>query len=165
MRYSELIKTPDIITLGNVALGVLSIIFSINKEFATAAAMMLGAVALDFLDGKVARAMKREGEFGKQLDSLSDLVSFGVAPAVLAYQTTGYSILNVMIIIFYVCAGTLRLARYNITKMEGYYSGLPITNAGWIIPLWYFIGLPYMIFLILAAGILFISPIKVKKFI
>ncbi len=165
MGYREIVKAPDVLTLGNLALGVLSIIFSIKKDFKMAAAMMLAAVILDFLDGKVARMMKREGNFGKELDSLCDMVSFGVAPAVFVHQLEAYSALNIAILVFFVCAGALRLARFNITKMKGYYNGLPITNAGWIIPLWFFIGWPYLIFVILALGIFFISPIRIKKVI
>ncbi|MEM4244869.1 MAG: CDP-diacylglycerol--serine O-phosphatidyltransferase [Candidatus Nanoarchaeia archaeon] len=165
MRYKELVKAPDFLTLGNLTLGVLSIIFSIKKDFNTAATMMIAAVFLDFLDGRVARMMRREGNFGKELDSLCDLVSFGVAPAIFVYQAEVYSILTLIILVFFVCAGALRLARFNITEMKDYYNGLPITNAGWIIPLWYFIRLPYITFVILVIGILFISPIRIKKVI
>jgi CDP-diacylglycerol--serine O-phosphatidyltransferase len=165
MKYRNIIKIPDALTLANLAFGVLSIIFSINNNFLVAAIMMLGSVLFDLFDGKVARWTKRQGDFGKQLDSLSDLVSFGVAPAIFALQFSGYQTINILIALFFVCAGALRLARFNITEMKGYYSGLPITNAGWIIPAWYFLGLPYMIFLVILIGVLFIIPLRIKKVI
>ncbi len=163
MKYRELIKIPDLFTLSNAILGIFSIFFSINRNFIVAGIMMIAAIFFDYFDGKIARKIRRKGEFGKQLDSLSDVISFGVAPAVFVFQVSGYSLLNLVILGFFVCAGVLRLARYNITEMKGYYSGLPITNAGWAVPVWYFLGLPYINFLVLAIGILFVSPIRIKK--
>lgn len=163
MRYRELIKIPDGLTLFNALLGILSIFFSIERNFTFAAIMLFGAVVFDFLDGKVARLMKRQGEFGKQLDSLCDMISFGVAPAVFVFMLEGSEPFNIFVLLFFVAAGALRLARFNISEMKGYYSGLPITNAGWMIPVWHLMGLPYIILLALVIAVLFISPIKVKK--
>ena len=76
---------PNILTLGGVCLGISSIKFSIDGNFNLAVTLILLAAILDALDGRVARLIKGTSEFGKELDSLTDFVSFGIAPVLILY--------------------------------------------------------------------------------
>jgi len=159
------LKTADFLTIGNFISGLLSILFSINLEFTYAALMMLAAVIFDFLDGRVARMLRQENEFGKQLDSLADLTSFAVAPVIIAYTQGLNNTISIVVFFIFATCGMLRLARFNITKTKGFI-GIPITTNGYVIPLLYFIfsGFNQYILLYYAiAGVLMISNIKIKK--
>ena len=135
----------------------------------------------DMFDGKVARTKKRRTEeekhFGIQLDSLSDLVCFGILPAVIGYHLGINKSYLIPIIVFYPLAALIRLAYFNVLEImrKGNgpvkeYIGLPVTSSALIFPfLWIFkkfIG-PYFVYiygaLLLIVGLLFISRIKVKK--
>jgi CDP-diacylglycerol--serine O-phosphatidyltransferase len=128
---------------------------------------MLIAVFFDFIDGRVARYMKKVSNFGKELDSLSDLVSFGVAPVVLAFQTSktikeGW-IFAIIIYVLFLTAGALRLARFNLKEMN-HFEGMPITVNGVIIPVLYFFELSsWYPFIFLVSGVLMISAFRIKK--
>ena len=149
---------------------MLSIFHSISAQFKYAVIFLLIAVAFDYLDGKVARLMKEGAtDFGKQLDSLSDLISFGVAPAVFAYCIGLNDPLSIIVLIFFVVCGLLRLARFNVIKMK-YFEGIPITTSGYLVPLLYllnvtFLNLPWIYLLpyYFIMGCLMISSIKLKK--
>ena len=112
---------PSLLTLGNLASGVMAIIFSANDHFTSAAWAIIAGVILDMSDGRVARWMGATSQFGLELDSLSDLTTFGVAPAIMMYQLAlsplgrpGY-----MIAIFFVrLAAALRLARFNLKASQ-----------------------------------------------
>lgn len=127
---------PSCLTVGNLFLGIMSIIFALQNQWQYAAIMVIIGMLLDGLDGRVARMLNAQSEFGKELDSLSDLVSFGVAPAMIMYVTllqhagpAGWFLTA----IFPIC-GALRLARFNVQPGEpGYFIGLPITAAGGIL--------------------------------
>ena len=111
---------PNILTLGGVCLGISSIKFSIDGNFSLAVILILFAAILDALDGRVARLIKGTSEFGKELDSLTDFVSFGIAPVLILYfwELINYGKLGWAIaLIFSVCC-VLRLARFNLTKNE-----------------------------------------------
>lgn len=129
------------LTTFSLYLGLSSIFWSIQGNYENAAYLILAAMICDMLDGTVARMTKSISEFGKELDSLADLVSFGVAPAVLIYhaywseelmaRSTEGKTGAVMAIIFVICAA-LRLARYNVfqsTHRESF-TGLPTPAAG-----------------------------------
>lgn len=127
---------PSMFTVGNLFLGIISIIVAFQSNFAWAALLVIIGMALDGLDGRVARALNAQSEFGKELDSLSDVISFGVAPAFIMYGV----VLNeigwvgtVITAIFPIC-GALRLARFNVaTGTPNYFIGLPITAAGGVL--------------------------------
>ncbi|MDQ0418243.1 CDP-diacylglycerol--serine O-phosphatidyltransferase [Croceifilum oryzae] len=129
---------PNCLTVGNLFLGIMAILLAIHEEkyWEYAAIMVIIGMLLDGLDGRVARMLNAQSEFGKQLDSLSDLITFGVAPAVIMYVSvlqpmgfTGW----VVTAIFPIC-GALRLARFNVHPgVPGYFIGLPITAAGGIL--------------------------------
>ena len=72
---------PSVFTIGNLFLGIISIIVAFQNNFKIAAILVIIGMLLDGLDGRVARALNAQSEFGKELDSLSDVISFGVAPA------------------------------------------------------------------------------------
>lgn len=97
-----------------------------------AAALVLVAAGLDLLDGAVARRSASDGEFGGNLDSLADLVSFGVAPALALYLSSLHAlpVTGVAVCLFYVVCGALRLARFPLVKSPDLFVGLPIPPAG-----------------------------------
>ena len=162
-----LVKIPHVLTLLNLIAGILCIFFSMMNQFKIASAFLLLAVFLDFCDGKSARRLNKVTDLGKELDSLCDLVSFGVAPVMFAFNAAssvwGGQTVAVICYILFVCAGALRLARFNITNIKTF-EGMPITPNGILVPVVYFLGLinwiPY--FLLLSA-ILMISSFKIKK--
>jgi CDP-diacylglycerol--serine O-phosphatidyltransferase len=131
---------PSLFTIGNLFLGVLSIILVFNNEPERAAVLIIVAMLLDGLDGRVARALNAQSEFGKELDSLSDVISFGVAPAFIMYVVAfnDPTVLSpafawIVTAIFPIC-GALRLARFNVVAgTPGYFIGLPIPAAGGVL--------------------------------
>ena len=172
-RIFSLLKFADIFTLFNVALGLISIVLSISNNFTYAAVVLLIAVVFDYLDGKIAVSLHQQNTFGKELDSLADTVSFGVAPAIFGFslmQTASrmrqfqISFAIIAFTIFLFC-GILRLARYNIMDMKGVYQGMPITLNGIIIPLIYFFNVPfrYYPYIYLVLGILMVSSLRIRK--
>ena len=128
---------PNLFTIGNLFLGVIAIIMAFNDEPNSAALLVIIAMLLDGLDGRVARALNAQSEFGKELDSLSDVISFGVAPAFIMYQAAFQDVSPAMAwivtAIFPIC-GALRLARFNVIDgVPGYFIGLPIPAAGGVL--------------------------------
>ncbi|MAJ85863.1 MAG: CDP-diacylglycerol--serine O-phosphatidyltransferase [Candidatus Pelagibacter sp.] len=125
---------PNLLTIAGVCLGISSIKFSLDLNFKLAVVFILLASILDALDGRIARLIKATTDFGKELDSLTDFVSFGIAPAFIIYFWTlnqygkiGWAIT----LIFSVCC-VLRLARFNLTKYnssqewkQNYFEGIP----------------------------------------
>src|SRR5260370_32502202 len=125
---------PTLFTVGNLFCGYLSIWRSIDGNFTAAAILIIVAAVLDALDGRVARWTHSTSEFGEEYDSLADLVSFGVAPAVLAHSwgLADFQSLGWMASFLFVVCGSMRLARFNIqTKVmdKRYFVGLPIPAA------------------------------------
>ena len=133
---------PNILTLGGVCLGISSIKFSINGNFSLAVTLILFAAILDALDGRIARLIKGTSDFGKELDSLTDFVSFGIAPVFILYfwELKNYGKLGWAIsLIFSVCC-VLRLARFNLTKIDNqnewknnFFEGVPSPAGGLLI--------------------------------
>jgi CDP-diacylglycerol--serine O-phosphatidyltransferase len=136
MNILRTIKVADLFTTGNLCCGVLAIFTASNNQFGIAVVCILLALVFDTLDGKVAKLMHQENSFGKQLDSLADLISFGVAPAALYYSLRNPGIGILLILILFTVCGMLRLARYNISESEGF-EGVPITVNGVIFPILY----------------------------
>lgn len=128
---------PNLFTSSNLIFGVLSIVKTFEKDFFTAAIFIVMALIADAFDGRTARFFGVDGDFGKELDSLCDVVSFGVSPAILIYNMyllpLGYIAL-IPIAIFPVCAA-FRLARFNIStdSVQGYFMGLPAPAGGCIL--------------------------------
>ena len=129
---------PTLFTVGNLFCGYLSIWTSIRGTFETAALLIIGAAVLDALDGRIARLTNSTSKFGEEYDSLADLVSFGVAPAVLAHSwgLSDFGRLGWMASFLFVVCGSMRLARFNIqTRIvdKRYFVGLPIPSAAGVI--------------------------------
>lgn len=128
---------PNMFTFLNLTLGILAIICIFNKAYTASALLILLAAFIDRFDGKLARKFDVVSEFGKELDSLCDLISFGVAPAVLiwSFQLYSFGIPGIAVIVLFALCGASRLAKYNITEFEGVYMGIPITMCGGIVAL------------------------------
>jgi CDP-diacylglycerol--serine O-phosphatidyltransferase len=135
-----------------------------------AAGFILLSVVLDSLDGKMARKLSAASDFGKELDSLSDVVSFGVAPAVLAYVSLmqpNIMLGGIAIACVFVLCGAVRLARYNTLPLTGYFVGVPITFAGGFIALvaLFYQRIPWQVMPVcmLVLSFLMVSTIKVSR--
>ena len=146
---------PHFATCGNLASGFLAILSAASGDFLYAAAFVLAAAVLDLLDGAIARNGCEEGhvppEFGKNLDSLADVVSFGAAPAFAAYAAVLHALPVAGIagcLAFFVC-GALRLARFPLVGGPDRFVGLPIPPAGLFVALLAALGPPPL--LVLAA--------------
>ncbi len=167
-KILRLIKFADIFTLTNVIFGIISILFAIKGLYNTASIMLILAVISDYFDGKVAKIMGQQNEFGKELDSLADTVSFGVAPAILGFTLIQTPLAVISFTIFLFC-GILRLARYNIMNLKGAFQGMPITLNGVVIPLAYLLRnvihleLKFFPYLYLVLGILMVSSFRIRK--
>jgi CDP-diacylglycerol--serine O-phosphatidyltransferase len=127
-------QLPNMLTLMNLSLGVLALIFVYNNHPELAAIMVIVAMLTDGLDGRVARALNCQSEFGKELDSLSDVISFGLAPAFIIYVVALQDLPPIVAwpitALFPIC-GAWRLARFNVVPgTPGYFVGLPIPAAG-----------------------------------
>tara|TARA_Y200000002_G_scaffold338909_1_gene308571 strand:- start:904 stop:1692 length:789 start_codon:yes stop_codon:yes gene_type:complete len=125
---------PNILTIAGVCLGISSIKFSLDLNFSMAVIFITLAAILDALDGRIARLIKGTTDFGKELDSLTDFVSFGIAPAFIIYfwELNKYGKLGWAITLIYSVCCVLRLARFNLTKFkpeetwkQNYFEGVP----------------------------------------
>jgi len=158
------LKLADYFTLGNFLSGVLAIFCVIEGFFILSAILILFAVLFDFLDGRIARFLKQQNSLGKELDSLADVVSFGVWPAVFGFSLGLNSSFAIAILLFFSSCGIYRLARFNITKLKGF-EGVPITMNGILFPLIYLIFNynNYVLIVYFVMGILMISKFRIKK--
>lgn len=125
---------PNLLTSASLFCGFFAVIAAIQGRLESAATAILLSCVFDALDGKVARFTRSTTHFGMEYDSLSDLVAFGVAPGILAYQWVlhGFGRLGWIASFMYVICGALRLARFNVQKSNHdprYFRGLPIPGA------------------------------------
>jgi CDP-diacylglycerol---serine O-phosphatidyltransferase len=193
--------TPaDLLTLGNAVCGTLSVFACLSymeddrsRQIWAAFVLPLVALVFDFFDGYVARLdARRQSRLGADLDSLADIVSFGVAPAVLAYTLGLRGLWDVVVLTYFVCCGISRLARFNVTSETltnaatgkvRYFEGTPIPTSILLVMLlavlyqlgrtgehfwWGHLlvlgrGFHPIVLLFLASGSLMISTIKVPK--
>ena len=123
---------PNFLTLINLSLGVIALLFVIKKELVQASLVVMVAALTDRFDGKAARMLDCTSELGRELDSLSDLISFGVAPIIITWKISFFSlpVIGCLLAVIYPIAGAYRLARYNVTTFNNVFSGVPITIAG-----------------------------------
>ena len=134
----------DFFTLGNAACGVGAVFFAmlymesgLAFHFYAAAALAPAAFVFDVLDGRIARARHQHSALGRELDSLSDVISFGVAPAALGFAAGLNGGWDAAALIYFVCCGVSRLARYNVTAETlaagadkvAYFEGTPIPSS------------------------------------
>mgnify|MGYP006172065379 CR=1 FL=1 len=133
---------PNILTLAGVCLGISSIKFAIDGNYSLSVIFILVAAILDTLDGRIARLIKGTSDFGKELDSLTDFVSFGIAPVFILYfwELNNYGKLGWAITLMYAVCCVLRLARFNLTKISeqeswknNFFEGVPSPAGGLLI--------------------------------
>jgi len=134
----------DMFTLGNAACGVAAVLMAMRYagsrdvgDLLVAAALAPAAFLFDVLDGRIARWRQTSSALGRELDSLADVISFGVAPAALAYACGMTGAWDAAILVYFVCCGVSRLARYNVTAETlstgsdkvAYFEGTPIPTS------------------------------------
>jgi CDP-diacylglycerol--serine O-phosphatidyltransferase len=126
------VNAANLITTASLAAGFLAVLLAIDGNFGAAAVAVAVAVVLDVLDGLVARHWNLCGPFGRELDSLADLVTFGVAPALMLYMggLREVAVLGGIACVLFVVAGAWRLARFPLVEAENCFVGLPIPSAG-----------------------------------
>ncbi|MDP4144426.1 MAG: CDP-diacylglycerol--serine O-phosphatidyltransferase [Bacillota bacterium] len=171
---------PNFFTFSNLACGLLSLIMTFEAStsntspFKWACILILLAGLIDRYDGRVARYLNVSSELGKELDSLADLVSFGVAPAILAfnlYNFKDFGTFGYLLVLIFPIAGAYRLARYNISTFDGNFMGIPITAAGMFMALYSLVIImskttpnsALTIILLVMLSYLMISKLKIKK--
>ncbi|MDP4169343.1 MAG: CDP-diacylglycerol--serine O-phosphatidyltransferase [Bacillota bacterium] len=161
---SQIIKSvPNWFTIGNLLSGIFAITSTMNAYIKIAAIFILLSAVMDFLDGRIARKLKVNSELGVELDSLADVVSFGVAPILLFHTLAVPSLISTLAFIVYPAMGAIRLARFSLKPTVGYFIGIPIPAAGLsMAAMSFFYYSNSLITIILAA--LMVSPIRVKKF-
>ena len=128
----EWLNVANCVTSANLAAGFAAVLLAGDGHLVAAAALVLVAAALDFIDGVIARRLKSAGRFGCNLDSLADMVSFGVAPAIMLHAgpLAGLPVLGGAACIAFVLAGAWRLARFPLVADRPHWVGLPIPAAG-----------------------------------
>lgn len=171
---------PNMITTLSMFLGFLSMVWSGQGRFEAACFAILLSAVMDGLDGKVARLTNTASEFGVQYDSLSDLVAFGLAPAMLLWhwQLAALGRVGVAAAFIYAACGALRLARFNISTAavgKRFFIGLPIPAAGCTLVTFVFFAalfpdgirpaLPYMALVLgVGVGVLMVSRTRYFSF-
>ena len=147
MRHLSMLRDfhlADFFTLGNAACGTAGVLFAMlamasgsTAHLLLSAAMAPAAFAFDVLDGRIARWRHQSSELGRELDSLADIISFGVAPAALAFAAGLQGGWDGAALLYFVCCGVSRLARYNVTAQTlsagadkvAYFEGTPIPTS------------------------------------
>ncbi len=172
MIYKDLRKNlalPDFFSLTGLIFSILSIFCALEENLPYAAAFFFAAAAFDYTDGRVARAVKRKGRYGAELDNLCDVVLYLICPAIFGYSAGLKSNLDIIVFIIFITLGVMRLARFALTgTKDGCYEGLPVSYSIIIPPLyflllWQNISINYMLLFYFIPSFLMISTIKVKK--
>lgn len=162
-------NAANIITITNMSFGGAAIMATLNESYSYSVLLIFIAAFLDRYDGKVARKFNQESELGKQLDSMADIISFGVAPALLMYEMVllDAGVTGMMMPVLFIAAGALRLARFNVMDSTGYFVGLPITAAGTLLTLSYFFinvfNQTFYLVLFPVLAVLMVSTFTLKK--
>lgn len=163
---------PNALTAANLAFGVIGITFAAKGLATYAAICVILSLVADGLDGRVARALGVSGPMGRELDSLSDVVGFGVAPAFMLFakELGDLSWIGYVPLILFSCLGAGRLARFNIKTEEvhGYFQGLPIPAAGCFAATYVLSGVMVpqwlLMILMIIVGFLMVSNVKYPDF-
>lgn len=130
VREKKIYLLPNLVTAANIFCGFFSMIQAFNGNYVQAAWLLVLAGVFDALDGRIARMAKATSEFGVQFDSLSDLTSFGMAPAILIYlsELRGFGKAGTVVAFLFLICAALRLARFNVRTQicpKGYFEGVP----------------------------------------
>ncbi|HKQ71881.1 MAG TPA: CDP-alcohol phosphatidyltransferase family protein [Polyangiaceae bacterium] len=149
-------RLADFFTLGNAASGMSAIFASMSfvqshdrHDFLLAGPLLFAALAFDALDGRIARFRQTHSALGRELDSLADVISFGVAPAVMAFAAGMSTFLDRVVLVYFVVCGVSRLARYNVTAETlsagadkvSHFEGTPIPSSVFLVAVLTFAGL------------------------
>ena len=175
---------PNMITTAGLFAGFYAIVAAMNGRFEAAAVAIFVAMIMDGIDGRVARLTNTQSEFGVQYDSLADMVSFGLAPALVMYEwslksmvTVGWAKLGWLAAFIYTAGAALRLARFNAqvsTAEKNYFRGLPSPSAAGALAGMVWVGtdlglngedLVYAAFVLtIAMGLLMVSNVRYYSF-
>lgn len=158
------------------------ILTSFSGKYLDSIILLMAAGICDMFDGSVASTKSRseaEKRFGIQIDSLSDLISFGVMPAIFVFMITGQTVLAAFVSALYTLAALIRLAYFNVTEEDRqrqttekrkYYNGVPVTTIAVLLPLAYLVqnkfgisGTAGYVVMLVVVGIGFIAPVEIKK--
>ncbi len=166
---------PNIFTFINLSCGIISILYTFEKNYLFACFFILIAALVDRYDGRIARWLNVSSELGKELDSLADLVSFGVAPSILIflmYDLINFGpagIIGIIVLLAFPICGAYRLARYNTSTFDGVFTGVPITITGSLVAIFAFFTInnkvtPLIpIILLILGSYLMVSTFRLKK--
>jgi CDP-diacylglycerol---serine O-phosphatidyltransferase len=169
---------PSLFTLGNILLGFYAVIRGLRGDFEAAGLAILAATVLDALDGRLARMTGTESDFGKEFDSLADVLTFCSAPALLAYLWGLHELsrLGWLVPVFFLVCGSVRLARFNVQARvvdPRWFVGLPTPAAAGTLAAFFFLvpswaGRTWLLALLmaglLALGLLMVSTFRYKSF-
>jgi len=170
MNYRRIV--PNSISGVSLVLGLFSVFFTIENDYFWAPVCIILSVLADSCDGRAARMLGVQGEFGKELDSLCDLGAFGVAPAVMIYQyaLTDFGWSGKIIAGLYLFFGAMRLARFNVnaSAVHGYFQGMPIPAGACFLATYvlsgFDFGAPAVAAMTLAIGIVLYSNVRYPDF-
>lgn len=150
MKRDKVVKSiPNVCTMCNAICGLTAMLIAVfyrePSAIAIASVLIFLGMMFDFSDGFLARKLKAQSPIGKELDSLADAITFGIAPVVIfiSLQHTGNSELvffELILTAFFAMCAVYRLARYNITESKGYFEGVPTTLAGGLLALYVLIS-------------------------
>ena len=178
MKRSNLLYVlPNLFTASSIFVGVISIVEASKGHFVLASWLILLALIFDGLDGRIARMTNTTSQFGVEFDSLADIISFGIAPAMLLYFFTGHAFgrFGILVSALYVIFGAIRLARFNISTAKtdpNVFIGLPIPTAAIFVSMWILLFHKYaledysivLLFLALGIAILMVSNFRYPSF-
>ena len=152
-------------------MGVSAIILAAKDYFFLASLMVIFGAIFDRYDGVVARKLNVVSKLGKEMDSLADIITFGLAPSIIAllFPLSSFKISGYIISIIFITCGWYRLSRYNVSHMSNVYTGLPITIAGCLLAISLIYQTEYNVhphstaFMMLVFSYLMVSQHKIKK--
>jgi len=176
-RSNLLYVLPNLFTASSIFVGVISIVEASKGHFVLASWLILLALIFDGLDGRIARMTNTTSQFGVEFDSLADIISFGIAPAMILYFFIGHEFgrFGILVSALYVIFGAIRLARFNISTAKtdpNVFIGLPIPTAAIFISMWILLFHKYaledysivLLFLALGVAILMVSNFRYPSF-
>lgn len=169
---------PSLFTIGNILIGFYAVIRGLRGDFQTAALLIFLAGILDGLDGRIARLTRTESEFGREFDSLADVLTFGAAPSLLTYLwgLHEWGRIGWLVPLFFLLSTAIRLARFNVQSTpqdRPYFVGLPApAGAAVLASLLYFLPQnelavwphPLLLTVLIATGILMLSTFRYHSF-
>ena len=178
MKNANLIYIlPNLFTASSIFVGVISMVEASKGNFVLASWLILLALVFDGLDGRIARMTNTTSQFGVEFDSLADIISFGIAPAMLLYFFIGneFGRFGILVSALYVIFGAIRLARFNISTAKtdpNVFIGLPIPTAAIFVSMWILLFHKYtledyaivLLFLTLGIAVLMVSNFRYPSF-